>query len=245
MNHNKTVNTMRNKFQSDIAYVNNSQHIPYIFGEVGSALGGSQQVDSSLGTALWTADFMLHAMTLGVAGVNMQLGNDYGIAAWQPVDTPNKPAQVHGNFYGHVFVADFIGTKGDLQVAALEELPSARHPHFVGYAGYNSGKLSKVAILNMLFWDTDSTDHRPSQNLTVVVGRDIDQVRVDRLASSLGATAFQQNITWADQRWTKETNGMPVNAGNSTAVRQVKNGTVEDVNINASEGILLTLLRST
>lgn len=247
MNHKHTIATIRTKFQSEISFMlKHHRHIPYVFGEVGSALSGTTLTDNSLGTALWTADFMLHSMSLGVKGVNMQLGTNFDIASWQPVDTPSKPAQVHGNFYGQLFVADFIGTEGNLQIAPLKELPSAQHPNIVGYAGYNSNKLSKLAILDLQFWQNrhSSSLTRPSQNFTVTVGDDVKEVRVERLTSPNGATAFQQSITWAGDRWGKERNGVAQKVRNDTTLHQVDGGKVENVNVKASEAVLLTLLRN-
>lgn len=245
MNHSHTVDQVQTQFQSDINFMHaNFSNVPYILGEVGSSLQpGSPAVtiiDQSLGNALWTADFLLHAMTVGIARVNMQLGN-FAFSAWEPADTA---ASVRGNFYGHVFVADFIGTQGALSVAPLAALPSAQHPNLVGYAGYSAGALSKLALLDLAFWaQGNSTGARPTRNFTLDVGANVTQIKVERLTSPEGATALQPNITWAGNLWSRESNGLPQLVKNDTTIRQVVNGTVDGVAIQASEALLLTLMR--
>lgn len=245
MNHTHTVDQVQTQFQSDINFMHaNFSKIPYILGEVGSSLQpGSPTVvtiDQGLGNALWTVDFLLHAMTVGVARVNMQLGN-FAFSAWEPTDTT---APVRGNFYGHVFVADFIGTQGALSVAPLAALPSAQHPNLVGYVGYAAGALSKLALLDLAFWvEGNATGARPTQNFTLDVGADVTQVKVERLTAPGGATALQPNITWAGNLWSQESNGLPQLMKNDTAIQQVINGTVKGVTIQASEALLLTLMR--
>ncbi|KAK8159358.1 hypothetical protein IWX90DRAFT_488833 [Phyllosticta citrichinensis] len=119
MNHTFTKTRMTNYSQAIRTLQTNGNNIPIIFGEVGSALGDGGSADyalnSRLGAALWTVDWLLYAMTLGIKQVSMQLGIDYPFSGFQPATvnassspyaSPNNstdhPACVLGGFYGDV-----------------------------------------------------------------------------------------------------------------------------------------------
>ena len=186
---------------------------------------------------------MLHAMTMGIARVNMQLGN-FDFSAWLPTGkTSLGNTEVRGNFYGHVFLADFIGTEGNLSVAPLEAIPNATYPNLIGYARYHSNVLSKIALLDLWFWKSSPSTPCPEQKFDIVIGNDVQQVKVERLASPDGS-ALQPNITWAGYLWSSTNNGLPQMVKDDTTILQVNNGLVQNVGIQASEGLLLTLTRN-
>ncbi|KAK7471205.1 hypothetical protein VKT23_002614 [Stygiomarasmius scandens] len=239
MNHTNTVSTMRSAFQAAINSSHSHGNTPFVLGEVGSALEGGFVLGNSLGAALWTVDFMLHSMTMGIKRVSMQLGTNFDFPSWQPITVANgRPAAVHGNFYGQVFVADFIGKEGNLSITALS---TDGHPNVVPYAGYNSGRLSKVAIIDLQAYDDD--DDRPTRDINLTGLDDgIQRVRVGRL-TALGGSTTQEGVTWAGKQWTKASNGTAVGP-DETVVLDVKNGSpVGIVTIRASEALLVEIVR--
>lgn len=239
---------MQEKFAANIAFTKaNNSHIPFILGEVGSAIGAdgddtTRALYGTLGAALWTLDFLLHGMTIGIARVSMQLGTNFRIAAWQPVDRANHPMAVHANYYGLVAGAAFVGgDDGDLQIRELGGAVNG-HPNVVGYAGYHGGRLSKIAVLNLQVWD-GGAGVRPAKNVALAkLGGDVSKVRVSRLTGA-NATA-EDGITWAGKRWTAENNGTEYADGEKPVTIAVQDGVlVKHVVVKASEAVMVEILR--
>ncbi|GME22790.1 Glycoside hydrolase family 79 protein [Neofusicoccum parvum] len=242
MTHSVTVQKMENKFRHNIDFAHNHSGTPFVLGEVGSAIGGNGDPNpnlyGTLGAALWTLDFLLYGMTMGIHRVSMQLGTGFKIAAWQPI---NGKA-VHGNFYGLAAGADFIGSAGNLKIQPLD---LTGHPNVVGYAGYNGGELSKVAVLNLNFWNGEEESGKRGQrdiNLTDLPD-EVKRVRVSRLTGA-NATA-EEGITWAGKRWTAENDGKEYQDGEKPVTLDVKNNSpVGNVTVKASEAILVEMLKN-
>ncbi|OMP88073.1 hypothetical protein BK809_0002830 [Diplodia seriata] len=225
--------------------------VPFILGEVGAAINTGQgdpnpALYGTLGGSLWALDFLLHGMTLGMARVSMQLGTNFRMSAWQPVANPGHPVAVHGNYYGLVAGAAFVGGDGDgdLQIRALDGLDE--HPNVVGYAGYHGGKLSKVAVLNLNVWNEGNAANntRPEKEVSLTaLGDDVTGVRVSRLTAPGGAAA-NSSITWAGKRWTAENNGTEYADGEAPVTIGVEGGKPKrNVVVKASEAVLVELLR--
>lgn len=135
MNHGAIVDRM-NAYVESIKYTTDN-HLLFVMGEVGSStnrLKDNQQYDdydfeAVLGSALWTVDWMLYAMSLGIARVSMQQGTGFAYAAWQPqplsdrntphIDDKWKHQAIAAPYYGYLFVADFIGPDPDVQMQQL------------------------------------------------------------------------------------------------------------------------------
>ncbi|KAJ7835119.1 hypothetical protein B0H14DRAFT_3871218 [Mycena olivaceomarginata] len=219
-------------FGATIAFLQ-KRDIPFVLGEVGSAI---------LGAVLWTADFMLHSMAMGIARVSMQQGTGFNIAAWQPVTTPALPKAVHGNWYGHVFAADFIGPGGNFQIHALPT--NASHPDIVSYAGYNSGLLTKLAALDMRFWEGVNDSPRPAVDIRLPdLGTGITAARVSRLTAP-GGSGDLQNISWAGKQWSADDDGKEPRGNNSVVVKVVNGSLAGNVTIWASQAVLLEMIRA-
>lgn len=212
---------------------------------MGSAIGGDDDTTNTdlygtLGAALWTLDFLLYGMSIGIARVSMQLGTNFRMSAWQPVDD-KRPKAVHGNYYGLIAGAAFVGGDGDLQVRPLDAVDG--HPDIVGYAGYHGGKLSKIAVLNLDVWNGGTAD-RPAKDVALAqLGDDVNEVRVSRLTAPLGATA-DTGITWAGKRWTAENNGTEYADGEKPVTIDVQDGApARNVVVKASEAVMVEILR--
>ncbi|KAL1641950.1 hypothetical protein SLS58_005786 [Diplodia intermedia] len=247
------------RFKDRIAYMKSAHpDIPFLIAEAASALGngtGIRDFDltASLGTALWTVDWLLYAATLGVARVNMQLGSRFPFSPWLGAATTINNAtlapQTLGSFYGNVFVADFIGAAaGALQVA---ELDTAGDANVSAYAAYNSGSLASVAVVNLELWresygtarpcktvELSLADHHQYQNVSSAV----KEVRVRRLTGPDGG-AQAPDITWAGTQWTRESNGLPVVVDEESFAVEVdgETGSVR-VRCQASEALLISII---
>ncbi|KAJ6587915.1 hypothetical protein B0H19DRAFT_1225934 [Mycena capillaripes] len=222
--HYTTVSIMEHNFRANAEF-SHAHNISLVLGEVGPAIGGNGNINpqlfGTLGGSLWSLDFLLYGMSMGIARVSMQLGTNFRMSAWQAVDGgKGHPKAVHGNFYGLVAGADFIGAAGDLKVRTL---PMEDHPEIVGYAGYNGEKLTKVAVLNLQVWNKGDGE-RLQRNISLTkLGADVKRVRVSRLTSPNGA-ADEDNVSWAGQQFTAENDGTVVAKGEKPTIINVTNG---------------------
>ena len=232
---------METKFRHNLNFLK-KRNIPMILGEVGTVLSTStknenQDLYNSLGSALWTLDFLLYGMSMGIERVSMQMSTTFKISAWRPT----KGKAVHGSFYGLVAGADFIGVLGNLQI---RHLSTDGHRNIAGYAGYNAGKLSRVVVLNLNPWNrTAAHPERPTRNVDLSgLGDDVKRLRISRLTAPDGVA--DQNITWAGKRWTAEDDGKEYQDGERPVIIEVRNGApVRNVTVWASEAVLVEVLR--
>lgn len=245
LNHTNTT-AASHRFQSPASFLRNlkSGSILFILGEVGSALGQGHKnykLQDSLGSAIWTADWMLYAMSIGVSRVNMQLISEGTISAWLPivnkVGGTQQPAQVLGNWYGNVMIADILGSgKGKkIQVAEMNNLSGA---DMAGYSIYHDGTLTQIALFNEHLW-VKGDGKRPEQNVALSGLGGCDKLKVQRLTGDSG-TALK-NISWAGQRWSAERKGVPQKVGQESTIVESKNGCF-DITVQATEGVLISLL---
>lgn len=242
--HANTVNVLETKFRRNLNFTKN-RNMPFILGEVGTVVSSSnansesQDLYNSLGSALWTFDFLLYGMSMGINRVSMQMATGFKISAWKPA----KGKEVHGSFYGLVAGAEFIGEGEDLQIQALS---TQGHENIAGYAGFSGGKLAKVAVLNLHFWnETNATlEDRPKRNIALGgLGNDVSSVRVSTLTASNGTP--DHNITWAGKRWTAEGDGKEYQSGPKPVVIDVRNGApVRNLTVGASEAVLVEIVRN-
>jgi hypothetical protein len=234
---------MENQFRPTLK-VSQAHNVSFILGEVGPAIGGNTinpLLFGTLGAALWSFDFLLYGMSMGISRVSMQMGTNFRMSAWQSITTKGHPKAVHGNFYGLVAGADFVGKAGNLKVRTL---PMDDHPEIVGYAGYNSDKLTKVAVLNLQLWNP-SDGARPNTTISLTkLGGDVTSMKVSRLTSPKGAND-EDDIRFAGQQFTADNDGTVVAKGEKPATIKVTNGSpVTPVVVGASEAVLVELLRS-
>ncbi|KAJ6483285.1 hypothetical protein C8R45DRAFT_1149161 [Mycena sanguinolenta] len=237
MNHSKTISEMESRFRPTISFLE-PRGIPFILGEGGSAIGlGSRPppLYYSLGAALWTADFMLNAMAMGIKRVSL-------LPPWQPVKTPDEIKSVRGIWYGHVFAADFVGTGGDFQIYRLPMNES--HQNIASYAGYNSGLLTKFAVLDMRFWNATIEPRRPAVDIELSdLDTGITGARVSRLTAPRGSKEVS-NISWAGQQWSADDNGKEPKGNDSVVVKVINGSLAGNVTIFASQGLLLEMIRT-
>ncbi|KAJ7253116.1 hypothetical protein C8J57DRAFT_1519410 [Mycena rebaudengoi] len=143
---------------------------------------------------------------------------------------PRTPKAVRGNWYGLVFVADFMGSSGDFQI---DPLNNATNPSLVGCAGYNAGKLTKFAVLDMHFWNGTG---RPASHVELAnLDAEITRARVSRLTAP-GGSGNLENISWAGKQWSAADNdGQEPKESNFAVVKAIKGSLT--VSISASQVI--------
>lgn len=80
-----------------------------------------------------------------------------------------------------LFIADFIGKKGDTQVTNVD-LSSDK---VAAYGAYSSGRLARIALVNMNYWvgPTSHSNPRPSQIFQLRVPSGVAHVLVKYLTS--------------------------------------------------------------
>ncbi|KAL3428431.1 glycoside hydrolase family 79 protein [Phlyctema vagabunda] len=194
--------------------------LEYVLGETGRyEIDNCNQTSSDVGNfagALWTLDMMLYAMTVNVTRVNMQLGVNMGYAAWHPVRSARYRPNTQPIYYAHVFVADAIGTAEQTRLAHLTPNTTGS-PHYQdlapGYAIYHSGKLTRVALLNLRRYN--APDPRPEKAYTLRLPASAKSVTLRRLESPGGAEAHN-NVSFAGLQFKY------VDAGLSSGTREVE-----------------------
>ena len=252
LNHTDTVSHL-SVFKPSITYLQsnpNTSTIPFVLGEIGSALNGVENgnqvndfdLEGVLGSAIWTVDFLLYAASIGVSRVSMQQITGGGYDGWQPVEYNTtlygleQPATLPP-YYGYLFVADFIGPDPDSNLKIYNvDLNSERAS---AYAGYEGGNLTKIALVNTEYWLSDWGIPRPTQTFTIAVPEGVTSVAVDKLLGPDGAGS-KRNITWAGDSYGFESGGKPVHAADSSETFPVNEGLVR-VEVPAVEAWLLKL----
>ena len=209
------ISTHLDYYRSFIDYLQTSTQangapIPFIISEIGNSLNrfhdyGYQAV---LGSALWGVDFQLYAMTIGVFRINWQQIMHSGFDFWLPVDSAGVPAQVFASFYAQPFIADFISSGGQTRVSQLDITGASEY--FVGYAAYDANVPARIALVNLKTWESNSTDPRGAEALTLSGLDGVTSVTVNVLSSPNGATADASTITYAGSQWTYESGGNEV-----------------------------------
>lgn len=235
MDHKATANGL-DRYTDAINYAKNTAHVPFFLGEVGSGMSNGKAIElsTSLGTALWTVDWMLLAMIRGVDRVYMQQLDGGIMSAWIP-ETPNGAAKVQSSYYGDIFVADLIGKEGNLKVARL----GASSDLFSAYGVYNSDTLNKIALVNLkLYKSSDKERGTTSVHINLPAG--VKSVHVDKLTGPSGDAL--ENITYAGNEWTPASKGLANPVKNDSEDIKVDGNSVT-VKVQDSEALLLSLHR--
>ncbi|KAI8311282.1 Beta-glucuronidase [Colletotrichum sp. SAR11_59] len=122
---------------------------PYSISETNSLYGaGRAGVSNTFGAALWALGFSLHAAAKNITRLNFHMGRDYRYSAWQPVQTSKQDIGTKAPYYGNLATAAILGRLGKDKVQ-VANLPATGNGAESAYGIYHSGKLAKVAILNM------------------------------------------------------------------------------------------------
>lgn len=225
------------KFTAYLA--DNHPEIPYVISEVGNSLNPTHtyEYQATLGSALWSVDFQLYAMSIAIARINWQQIMHAGYDMWLPLDSAGISRRVFSNFYAMPFVGDFIGVGGGTRAA---QLPTGVE-NVIAYVAYADGKPVRIAIVNLDIWDEEDGVERGSRRLTLAVPKGCEKVRVEVLNSPEGAHASADSMSYAGSQWTSASNGVEV-----TGVRKdsrslkAKDGKVT-VEVEESSAVLVYL----
>lgn len=239
MNHTALVTTMANTTSAAQFLALNHPSIPFVMGEVGTYPGAINDyaVEQSFAATLWNANFIMYAMSQNVSRVNMQQGLGFGYSAWTPGPDPDNGNQgpgVWGPYYALPFAADFIGGAENLQVEAI-----LQDWKLVAYAGYESGELSKVVVINLDVWNTTSSPDRPSRQVKFQIPSHMKKAKVEKLTAP-GADSVD-HITWADMSWTYESMGLPVHVVDDTTTISAAHGDLT-IDVQSSEAVILSMV---
>lgn len=185
LNHNSTVNSLN----KHVAVAENISHdvglekTPYVIGmrftlllldltddvtgECNSLYGGGRAgLSNVFGSALWVVDFTLYAASTGVIHrLHYHQSPTAPYAAWVPsgVNATTNPA-----YYGKLAAATFLGDSTHRTVTNLVLVPGGSETQ-VGYAGYRDGQLDRLAIINMMEYNSTETTPRPNMNYSFQV----------------------------------------------------------------------------
>ncbi|KAI6081206.1 hypothetical protein F4821DRAFT_249878 [Hypoxylon rubiginosum] len=238
--HSVTVENMTN-FTPNIRYLrNNHPAIGFAFTETGYNVGGGGGgLGNNLASALWAVDFQLYGMTANVSRVNWQQILRGSLHMWRAVEADGLPPAVTPNYYSQPFVADFIGRSGQTQVAPIDVDDDADGT-LVAYGAYESGKLVRVAVLNVDLWTPQNCTTRPHVGFTLEgLPNTTTQVQVHHLTAPDGALA-EDGLTYAGLQWTYENNGVEKQVGKDSNVLNVNGGVVK-FPVRSSSAVMIVL----
>lgn len=216
---------------------------------MGSGLAGGnknatavKQIESSLGAAVWTFDFHLYCMSIGVAGISNQVGDaEWNFAPFSPRTVKDVPTAVRPTWYGVVAAADFLGNDTS-QATRVAPLNVPNGSQLTAYASFEGDALSKIALLNMQLWDP-IIDSKKRPEVTVQVTGLPDGIQTARMKKLTGPGGLARgNVTWGGDSWTYQNRGKPVKAGEGPRTLPVKQGAV-GVTVGATEVVMVSFLR--
>lgn len=234
-----TTETKTNRFIPSINFLKkNYPSIPLILGEVGDIIGKKNNqkdlaLGASLGAAVWTANWMLYCMTIGIDRVETQLAHGSQFSPWQPITNEMHDTQggVTGPFYGLLMIADLLksATQG-LKVAQV----STGNDRITAYSAYDGQKLSSVMLFNTEVWTLATNKPRPVQSISLKIPDGIKHVTLKRLGGDNSKELV--SMSWAGQSW-EFPSGRPVTGGEGIQELTPKSGMVTLI-IPATEGVM-------
>ncbi|KAL9056883.1 MAG: hypothetical protein Q9162_002654 [Coniocarpon cinnabarinum] len=246
LNHGAITNHL-DYFKPFISYLQSSTNvngapIPFIIGEVGNSLNRTHDYNyqASLAAALWSVDFALYGMSIGVGRVYWQQIMHSGFDLWLPIDSAGVPQQTFSTFYGVLFGAEFIGTSGQTRVAelALDNAP----PNVVAYAAYDNNAPARIAIVNLNEYESSADTNRDTKQVTLSGLGSCTQASLKVLSSPNGAGALADSITFGGSQWTAASGGQEVTGVDPNGASTVPvQGGVVTVGVADSSAVLITL----
>ena len=185
MNHSRTVEAIDAKLNvwNEVA---DQSGLRFAFTEVGSLFNvGKVGVSDTFGAAVWTLDFNLYCAAQGVARVHWQQGTNFLYNSWQPISTSKDTQGVKAPYYGLIAAATFLGDLNNANVHVVE-IRLSDGVQSSGYAAYDNGLLSRLALIQMTAWNVTQTGTRPTQVVTLKFpsGYTSKQVCIARLLAS-------------------------------------------------------------
>lgn len=248
LNHSSIIAQMA-PHRENIAFLKSKYpHVSYVLSETGTGLSGAS-VTPYLGgfaTTLFYVDFMLYAMSVGVARVDGTQRPANIHSYWVPASgdlTGNPGNEVRAPYYAWPYIADFLGNTNssagvvELDVGDEKDQQSA-------YAVYEDDKLARVALVNLKVWMAGNSGTRGKATFEID-GVDATDAKIARLTAKEGVSARGYdfngtNITWAGEQWAYK-----IDQGNGHVVGEgwkhldtTGNGKIS-VDVSDSEAVML------
>ncbi|KAK7961940.1 uncharacterized protein PG986_002765 [Apiospora aurea] len=230
--------------------------IPYMISETAAVLASPiNTFVSGFGFALWLVDFSLANAARGVARVN-HMGGRPVANHWQWCRRRERWRQQPFSVFNEKRKQDAHVVDAEENVTIHElDLDTDSNPHLSAYAVYSSGRLERVALVNMRLYNgtaaAEDGASRGSETFKIPVGAEVESVRVQRLHADLGAAAMgfdyggeQHNVTWAGEQWSKKIDGGEghYTQGNGQVVETVTvSGGVASVEVPDSEVVMVVM----
>lgn len=253
MNHSSITTKFQQGYIQTLRSVQISQpNVSYIISESGSSLiGPPLEFQDAFGAALWWVDYNLYAMSIGVKRIDASARPAAPHSFWVPDTSANAPGpeqnlgpQVRAPYYAIPMLADFIGTSSGSVVELLAEDTST------AYAIYDqpTGKLSRVALVNLNYWSADSGLDRGATTFEIHVNAGAEWLIVKHLHADAGAHAQGYDvqgqdgmITWAGETWSYVLDGGKGSTANDTLIGDIDTvcSGVAVITVPDSEAVIL------
>lgn len=183
----------------------NAAGAKFILSETGGPLAVGDDAQTLFANTLWSVNFQLYAMSLGVGRVSGTQRPEARRSLWIPTAGLRVPGpRVQAPYYALPFVADFIGKTvggGDRGVVNVD----LGSPFLSAYAMFEGANLARVAVVNLRAYGGGGEDRSAVKVRLENLGG-VGQVTVGRLHAAEGTAAGGwdvngKNITWAGQQW--------------------------------------------
>jgi hypothetical protein len=134
-----------------------------------------------------------------------------------------------------VFIADFIGSDVSNNFRVREI--NLNNDFLTAYGGYENGVLQRTAIVNLIQWNTSSSNNRPTQQVNLNIPNGVTSVLIKRLQGA--GTNVDSGLTWAGMQWTYAHNeGIGEQVGNVGQTVTFNTGQTQfSLTVDASEAI--------
>lgn len=204
--------------------------VEYVLDEINILNGPANLTfSSSLATALYSVDFMMYCMTIGVKRVHWEQVYASNQALWQPSSSSSVPKQTRSGYYALIAAAEFIGnTGGNTKVAQIT--PQGNDgTTFSSYVAYNGNTPARVALLNLNYWDQSQGTSRPKPSVQVSgIPSGKSSVVVKYLTNPGGAAADASQTTFGGSQWPASNQGKEQTGVQNTTVNvTVSNGVAQ------------------
>ncbi|KAI4522721.1 hypothetical protein K523DRAFT_312245 [Schizophyllum commune Tattone D] len=215
----------------------------FYIGEYSSvSCSGHANVSDTFGQAMWLLDTTLYAASINVTKLFTHQGGPLALQSssqlnhgglslydmWYPVENVNGPVKVFPSYAAYLFVAEMLGTSGDLQIANLypgrqangstitPALGDTSEGQISVYGLWNEAKPeypSKFAVLNLEIYNVtqaEAGETRPNAtvDLSAYLPEGETTLRVRRMQAP-GADVKEGSVT----QWAGQTYGEGVAAG--------------------------------
>jgi hypothetical protein len=181
-----------------------------------------------------------------ITRIHLHQGTSYRYAAWLPIVVNGTGPLVKPPYYGHIFVAKFLGSSSTTQINNVD----LGSDYYSAYAAYEDGNLSRLAILNLQTWDPPNNTEinsiisaeadRPKTTFNMGALQGYKSATVE-LMTAPGAT-YDTNITVAGMSYDynlAKGRGVRVGKGDMTTLQPGKAG-LFSIDVGASQAVIMT-----